>query len=117
MAAKNEITKEQLVQAAKLRDEGATWNAIREATGTKLSSSAWFRAWEAEKINHRPAGTPKAASGDKERRAAANKLLRESKAAKAPKPPAKAAPKPKAAATPKRRKVAPKTTDEARTSA
>ena len=33
MAAK-EITKETLEKAAKMRDEGATWNQIREVTGT-----------------------------------------------------------------------------------
>jgi hypothetical protein len=49
------VTKEQLTKAAKLRDEGATWNAIREATGTKLGSSQFFRAWEKENIAHRPA--------------------------------------------------------------
>ena len=49
------ITREQLEQAARLRGEGATWNAIREATGTKLGSSQFFRHWEQEKIPHRPA--------------------------------------------------------------
>ena len=38
---------------------GATWNAIREATKTKLSSSAWFWAWEAAEVPHRPAGERK----------------------------------------------------------
>lgn len=56
---KSAVTKAQLTKAAKLRDEGATWNAIREATGTKLGSSAWFKAWETNGIAHRPAGEPK----------------------------------------------------------
>lgn len=58
-ATKATVTKAQLTKAAKLRDEGATWNAIREATKTKLGSSAWFRAWEREGIAHRPAGEKK----------------------------------------------------------
>ena len=49
-------SRETLVKAATLRAEGATWNAIREATGTKLGSSSWFRAWEREGIDHIPAG-------------------------------------------------------------
>lgn len=49
-------SKDVLTKAAKLRAEGATWNAIREATGTKLGSSSWFRAWEREGIDHIPAG-------------------------------------------------------------
>jgi hypothetical protein len=53
---KSTVTKAQLIKAAKLRGEGATWNTIRTATGTKLSSSAWFRAWEREGIEHVPAG-------------------------------------------------------------
>jgi hypothetical protein len=53
---KSTVTKAQLVKAAKLRGEGATWAAIRTATGTKLSSSAWFRAWEKAEIEHVPAG-------------------------------------------------------------
>jgi hypothetical protein len=89
------VTKEQLTKAAKLRDEGATWNAIREATGTKLGSSGWFRAWEKENIPHRPAkekivtDQPTA----KERKAATAKAKAEAK----PAPKAKAQPKVKRA--------------------
>lgn len=53
------LTKQQLTTAAKMRDEGATWNAIREATGTKYGSSAWFKMWTDAGIDHRPANTPK----------------------------------------------------------
>lgn len=53
---KVELTRKQLEQAAKLRGEGATWNAIRETFGVKLGSSVWFRRWEAEGIEHVPAG-------------------------------------------------------------
>ena len=49
------LTKAQLKKAAKLRAEGATWNAIREATGTRLGSSSWFRRWEEAGIDHIPA--------------------------------------------------------------
>lgn len=48
-------TKAQLTKAAKMRDEDAS----REATKTKLGSSAWFRAWERDGIAHRPAGESK----------------------------------------------------------
>src|SRR3954471_10933881 len=61
--SRSSVTREQLVQAAKLRAEGATWDQIREATGAKLGSSGWFRAWERENVEHTPAGqrvTPKA---------------------------------------------------------
>lgn len=60
--SKSSVTPEQLEQAAKLRGEGATWNAIREATGARLGSSGWFRAWEREGIEHIPAGQRRAAS-------------------------------------------------------
>ena len=53
---KTKLTKKQLEQAAKLRSEGATWNAIRAKFGVKLGSSGWFRAWEREGIEHIPAG-------------------------------------------------------------
>jgi hypothetical protein len=56
---KSSVTREQLEQAAALRADGATWNAIREATGTRLGSTAWFRYWERDGIEHRPAGAPK----------------------------------------------------------
>ena len=49
------MTREQLEAAAKLRDHGATWNEIREATGIKLGSTAWFRYWEREGIDAPPA--------------------------------------------------------------
>lgn len=55
--ATSTITKQQLESAAKLRAGGATWNAIREATKTKLGSSQFFRAWEREGIDHAPAGS------------------------------------------------------------
>jgi hypothetical protein len=51
-----ELTKAQLTKAAKMRDDGATWNAIREAFGVKLGSSRWFGLWEENAIAHRPAG-------------------------------------------------------------
>ncbi|HTX31733.1 MAG TPA: hypothetical protein VMD09_10115 [Solirubrobacteraceae bacterium] len=54
-------------QAAKLRADGGTWNQIREATGTKLGSTQFFRAWEREGIAHAPAGSkpkPTAANPD-----------------------------------------------------
>lgn len=54
--AARKVTREQLEQAAQLRGEGATWNAIRQATGAKLGSSGWFRAWEREGIEHAPPG-------------------------------------------------------------
>ena len=53
---KPSVTKAQLTKAAKMRAEGATWNAIREATGSRLGSSGWFRAWEREGIEHIAAG-------------------------------------------------------------
>lgn len=56
MTAKTALTKKQLEQAAKLRSKGATWNAIRAKFGVQLGSSAWFRAWEREGIDHIPAG-------------------------------------------------------------
>lgn len=49
-------SRETLIKAAKLRDDGATWDAIRSATGCRLGSSGWFRAWEREGIEHIPAG-------------------------------------------------------------
>ena len=49
------VTRDQLEAAAKLRAEGATWNEIRQATGTKLGSTAWFRYWEREGIDAPPA--------------------------------------------------------------
>jgi hypothetical protein len=58
LSRRPKVTREQLVKAAKLRDEGATWNTIREATGTNLDSSQWFRHWEQEKITHRAAHVP-----------------------------------------------------------
>ena len=54
-ARKSSVTREQLEAAAKLRDHGATWNEIREATGIKLGSTAWFRYWEREGIDAPPA--------------------------------------------------------------
>jgi hypothetical protein len=50
------VTREQLEQAAQMRSQGATWNAIREATGSKLGSSGWFKHWQREGIEHAPAG-------------------------------------------------------------
>lgn len=72
---KASVTKAQLTKAAKMRDEGATWNAIREATKTKLGSSAWFKAWEANGIPHRPAGEakPKAETAEETPKPAAKK--------------------------------------------
>src|SRR4051794_39728853 len=52
--SKSKVTREQLEQAAKLRDEGATWNEIREATGTKLGSGAFQRHWAREGIDALP---------------------------------------------------------------
>jgi len=49
-------SRDTLEKAAKLRGEGATWNAIRAATGARLGSSGWFRAWERDGIEHIPAG-------------------------------------------------------------
>jgi hypothetical protein len=49
-------SRETLIQAAKLRAEGATWDAIRTATGCRLGSSGWFKHWEREGIEHIPAG-------------------------------------------------------------
>ena len=60
--AKPSLTKTQLERAAKLRDDGATWDGIRKALGVKLGSSAWFRAWEREGIEHRPAAPKHAKS-------------------------------------------------------
>jgi hypothetical protein len=53
---KSSLSRDTLIKAAKLRSEGATWNAIREATGTKLGSTAFFKAWERENIEHIAAG-------------------------------------------------------------
>lgn len=49
-------SRETLIKAAKLRAEGATWDAIRAATGCRLGSSGWFKHWEREGIEHIPAG-------------------------------------------------------------
>jgi hypothetical protein len=49
------VSKATLVKAAAMRAKGSTWNEIREATGTKLNSTLFFRHWEREGIDHRPA--------------------------------------------------------------
>lgn len=60
MATKVTLTKDQLTKAAKLRDEGKSWNAIREALGVKWGSSKFFAAWTDAGIKHRPPNTAKA---------------------------------------------------------
>lgn len=52
------ITREQLEAAAKLRAQGATWNAIREATGTKLGSGTFQTYWAKEGIDALPSHSP-----------------------------------------------------------
>lgn len=79
-AAKPSVDKATLTKAAKLRAEGATWDAIREVTGTKLGSSSWFRGWEREGIEHIPAG---------------QRVKPTAETPAAPAPAAEAAPKPK----------------------
>ena len=53
--SRSTISKATLQKAATMRSKGATWNEIREATGTKLNSTLFFRHWEREGIDHRPA--------------------------------------------------------------
>jgi hypothetical protein len=65
--AKVTITKQQLEKAATLRAEGATWTQIREATGTKLGSTQFFKKWESDGIDHAPAGSkPRATASEQE---------------------------------------------------
>lgn len=63
--AKPTITKATLQKAATMRENGKTWNEIREATKTRLGSSQFFRHWEREGIKHRPANTLKANAAKK----------------------------------------------------
>lgn len=44
-SSKKSLSKTQLTKAAKMRDEGKSWSAIREATGTSFQSSTWFSMW------------------------------------------------------------------------
>lgn len=64
-ATKPTITKATLQKAATMRENGKTWNEIREATKTRLGSSQFFRHWEREGIKHRPANTLKANAAKK----------------------------------------------------
>jgi hypothetical protein len=54
MASKHpQLKKAQLVKAAKMRDDGATWNQIREYIGHYVASGTFQKLWEQENIPHR----------------------------------------------------------------
>jgi hypothetical protein len=59
------LTKAQLTKAAKMKFDGATWNAVREAMGVKYSSGKFQKLMDAAGIDRpatRPSGRGKAKS-------------------------------------------------------
>jgi hypothetical protein len=93
-------SREALIKAAKLRAEGATWNAIRTATGCLLGSSGWFKHWEREGIEHIPAGQRVKPKAEKPAPTAKSKPAAKKPSVKTPTPkrPSGEAAKPAAAA-------------------
>jgi hypothetical protein len=48
------LTKADLIEAAKMRDDGATWNQIRERFDVSTASGQFQKLWERHEIPHLP---------------------------------------------------------------
>jgi hypothetical protein len=112
-APRSSVTREQLEQAAALRAEGATWNQIREATGTKLGSGTFQAKWEREGI----AALPSHSEEFKAARAARNRAEQPAQAepqASAPEPASKPAARSRAAKKPAAKRTVRRSKSEAK---
>lgn len=62
------LSKAQLTKAAKMKHDGSTWNAVREAMGVKFSSGKFQKLMDAAGIDRpatRPSGRGKAKAAPK----------------------------------------------------